>query len=56
MVDVFVDVLWFDRGQEIQDNVAKDITEYMKKIGYKEITVIFHSLQKHSYYENGEHY
>jgi len=51
-----VDIFWFDRGQEIQDKVAKLITKYINSIGYNNIDVIFHSLEESKYYENGEHF
>jgi hypothetical protein len=51
-----VDVFWFDRGQEVQDNAAKIITKYIQSVGYKSVDVIFHNLDKMKYYENGEHF
>ncbi|WP_313339687.1 DUF1904 family protein [Sedimentibacter sp.] len=51
-----VDVLWFDRGQDIQDKAAKIITKHINSIGYKSVDVIFHSLEHSKYYENGEHF
>ena len=41
-----VDVLWFNRGQEIQDKVAKIITKYIKSVGYENVDVIFHALEE----------
>ncbi|MCX5773549.1 MAG: DUF1904 family protein [Fusobacteria bacterium] len=53
----FVEVLWFEREKEVKDNVAKLITNEIKKlIDSKEITVIFVPLQEVNYYENGEHF
>lgn len=52
----FVEVQWFDRGQEIQDKVAKIITEYIMSIGYRNVDVIFNCLDKNKYYENGKHF
>lgn len=51
-----VDVLWFDRGQEVQDKAAKIITKHINSIGYKSVDVVFHTLDKMKYYENGEHF
>lgn len=51
-----VEVSWFDRGQEVQDQVARIITKYINSIGYKNLDVIFIKLEKSSYYENGEHF
>lgn len=51
-----VDVLWFDRGQDVQDKAAKIITKHINSIGYKNVDVVFHPLDKMKYYENGEHF
>ncbi|MPQ44218.1 DUF1904 family protein [Clostridium tarantellae] len=50
-----VEVAWFDRGQDIQDKVAKVITKYLKKDN-KCLDVIFYKLSENDYYENGEHF
>lgn len=52
----FVEVMWFDRWQEVQDNAAKIITKYINSIGYINVDVVFHALEKSRYYENGEHF
>lgn len=54
----FVEVLWFDRGQETQDAVAKTITEQVRgMIGEDvDVAVIFSALNTKGYYDNGEHY
>ncbi|MBN1971213.1 MAG: DUF1904 family protein [Candidatus Delongbacteria bacterium] len=62
-------VEWFDRGQDAKDNCARIITTLVKRQIEKStihhqtnisdencISVIFKSLQKDSYYDNGEHY
>lgn len=51
-----VEVLWFDRGQEVQDKAAIIITKYINILGYKNVDVIFQALEKNRYYENGEHF
>lgn len=51
-----VDVLWFDRGQDVQDKAAKIITKHINTIGYKNVDVVFHPLEHSKYYENGEHF
>lgn len=51
-----VEVSWFDRGQEVQDKAAKIVTKHVNSIGYKDVDVIFTSLDKNKYYENGEHF
>lgn len=54
----FVEVLWFDRGQETQDAVAKIITEQVRGISGEDINVavIFTALNASGYYDNGQHY
>jgi hypothetical protein len=51
-----VEISWFGRGQEIQDNVAKVVTNYIHKAGYKSVDIIFTILEEKKYYENGEHF
>ncbi|MGZ3772018.1 MAG: DUF1904 domain-containing protein [Bdellovibrio sp.] len=53
----FVEVLWFQRSQEIQDECAKIITEEIKKLtSCEDVVVIFKALEKNAYYENGNHF
>ncbi len=54
----FVEVLWCDRGQAVQDKVAKTITQQVRGIVGEDIdvAVIFTSLTPHAYYDNGDHY
>lgn len=52
----FVEVVWFDRDEEIQDNVAKTITSIIHNSGYKNVDVFFTILNEKLYYENGEHF
>ncbi|QGU94664.1 DUF1904 family protein [Clostridium bovifaecis] len=51
-----VEVSWFDRGQEVQDKVAKAVTKHIKAIGYANVDVIFVALKENEYYENGDHF
>lgn len=51
-----VEVFWFDRGQELQDQVAKIIAEHIQSAGYPDVDVIFTILYRNRYYENGEHF
>lgn len=51
-----VEVAWFDRGQEVQDVMAKIITKYIHLAGYKDVDVIFRILEEKLYYENGQHF
>lgn len=54
--DPVVEVSWFDRGQEVQDKVAKIITKYVNSVEYPNVDVIFFVLDESKYYENGEHF
>lgn len=51
-----IDISWFDRGQEVQDYVAKAITKHIYSLGYDTVDIIFHPLDEKRYYENGEHF
>lgn len=53
----FIEVLWFARPQEIQDQTAKIITEKVKDLTRsQDVVVVFQVLEKPAYYENGEHF
>lgn len=55
--DPFCEVLWFDRGQETQDQVARLITEQLNKMmPGRDVVVVFTLLSKNQYYENGRHF
>jgi hypothetical protein len=51
-----IEVLWFERGQEVQDKAAKLIDDWSKALGYADLEMWFTPLDKSRYYENGEHY
>ena len=51
-----VEVFWFDRGQELQDQVAGILTRHIQSAGYSDVDVIFTILERNRYYENGEHF
>ncbi|MEJ2762883.1 DUF1904 domain-containing protein [Photobacterium sp. MCCC 1A19761] len=55
----FVEVLWFDRGQAVQDQVAAVITRQVRdelEDADLDVAVIFTSLSPAAYYDNGTHY
>jgi hypothetical protein len=54
----FVEVLWFDRGQETQDQVAQVITQQVRDVMGEEVdvAVIFTALNQTDYYDNAQHY
>ncbi|MEC6799158.1 DUF1904 domain-containing protein [Photobacterium sp. S4TG1] len=55
----FIEVFWFDRGQEVQDNVAAVITAAIRTAvddKNQDVAVIFTALTPAAYYDNGQHY
>lgn len=55
--DPMVEVLWFDRGQEIQDQAARKITDILRAVAaFSFIAVVFIPLLPTNYYENGQHF
>lgn len=51
-----IEVLWFTRGQEVQDQVATLLDEAAKGWGSASPTLLFHPLEKENYYEEGRHF
>lgn len=55
--DPMIEILWFDRGQELKIASAKIVTEEVQKLSNAEyVAVVFTNLPKESYFENGEHF
>jgi phenylpyruvate tautomerase PptA (4-oxalocrotonate tautomerase family) len=53
----FIEVLWFERPQEVKDRFATHITERMRRVtNAKDVAVLFVPLQKEDYFENGNHF
>jgi phenylpyruvate tautomerase PptA (4-oxalocrotonate tautomerase family) len=54
----FIEVLWFDRGQEVKDLVADIITRKLNSLLLAEqnIAVVFTAIDPANYYDNGQHY
>lgn len=52
----FIEVAWFDRGQEVQDQVARIITKYVHQVGIPSVDIAFTYFEKRNYYENGAHF
>jgi phenylpyruvate tautomerase PptA (4-oxalocrotonate tautomerase family) len=58
----FVEVLWFNRGQDVQDKSAAIITKLVQteleegEEDNKDVAVVFHPLTASMYYDNGVHY
>lgn len=55
--DPMIEVLWFDRGQEMKNACAKKITDLVRNHSKADdIAVVFTALPRESYFENGEHF
>ncbi len=52
----FIEVHWFDRPQEVQNEVASAFTDAVMDEGFEEVAVLFYTLQAEKYYDNGTHY
>ncbi|MCC0632686.1 MULTISPECIES: DUF1904 domain-containing protein [unclassified Clostridioides] len=53
----FVEIAWFDRGQEVQDIVARIITDSIRNnLDVESMDLAFTLFEKEKYYENGEHF
>lgn len=52
----FIEVSWFDRGQEVQDNVAQVITKFIHELDIDEIEIAFTLFKENKYYSNGVHF
>lgn len=53
----FVEVLWFQRSQEVQNETANIISQKVQMLtGQADVVVVFIPIPKNSYYENGNHF
>lgn len=54
----FIEILWFDRGQETKTKVAAIIDNALRPVvgEMTDITVLFSDLRGQDYYENREHF
>ena len=54
----FVELLWFDRGQQVQDAAAQIITQVIQgELGpQQDVAVVVFPLTRTAYYDNGKHY
>jgi len=56
-LDPMIEVLWFERGSEAREAVAKKVTEFVKAHTPSEyIAVVFVNIPKDNYFENGKHF
>jgi phenylpyruvate tautomerase PptA (4-oxalocrotonate tautomerase family) len=52
----FIEIHWFARTAEVKQKVAAHITERVKRITIGDVAVVFKSLEKSDYFENGTHF
>ena len=54
----FVELLWFDRGQQVQDAAAQLITQVVQAhVGAsQDVAMVVFPLTRTAYYDNGKHY
>jgi hypothetical protein len=52
----FIEVKWFDRGQEIQDQFAKITTKHIQSLGIPEVEIAFTVFLESAYYLNGKNF
>lgn len=50
----FVEVKWFERGDDVRDQFAKAITKYILDLGVNEVEVAFIAYTESVYYINGK--
>lgn len=52
----FIEIAWFERGQETRNKFARTVTKHVLSLGIPEVEVAFVTYEKTSYYANGEHF
>jgi Domain of unknown function (DUF1904) len=52
----FIEVKWFERGQEIQDQFTNIITKHVHSMGIPELEVAFSVFLESAYYYNGQNF
>jgi hypothetical protein len=50
----FIEVKWFERGQEVQDQFANIITKHVHSLEIPEVEVAFSIFRESDYYYNGK--
>ncbi|MGI8386818.1 DUF1904 family protein [Robertmurraya sp. P23] len=50
----FIEVKWFERGLDIQNEFASIITKQVQSLGIPEVEVAFNTFKESSYYLNGK--
>jgi hypothetical protein len=49
-----IEIKWFERGQETQDQFAKIVTKQIQALGISEVEVAFSTFLESAYYLNGK--
>ena len=50
----FIEVKWFERGQEVQDQFANIVTKHVHSLEIPEVEVAFSTFRESDYYYNGK--
>lgn len=50
----FIEVKWFERGQEVQDQFATIVTKQVQSLGIPDVEVAFSTFKESAYYLNGK--
>ncbi|MEK3884482.1 DUF1904 family protein [Paenibacillus sp. PL2-23] len=53
-VFAFVEIGWFERGQDIRNQCAEAVTKTVLGLGVQEVEVVFQAYREDSYYINGK--
>jgi hypothetical protein len=52
----FIEVKWFDRGQEVQDQFANIMTKHIHSLDIQEVEIAFTVFLESAYYLNGKNF
>jgi hypothetical protein len=52
----FIEVSWFERGQETRDRFAEAVTRHVMPLGIEEVEIAFVTYKEDSYYLNGKRF
>ncbi|MGE5705066.1 MAG: DUF1904 family protein [Clostridia bacterium] len=52
----FIEVAWFERGQQVRDRFAEAVTRHVLSLGIPEVEIAFAVYREDSYYLNGKHF
>lgn len=50
----FVEVGWFERGQQVRNQFAEAVTRHVLQLDIPEVEIVFHAYREDSYYINGK--